>query len=148
MEAFKRPGFGWSSYSSSAAGTAVSVIDGKSLSETVSSLDYPGEFLNEHMEIKVDIGAVRDAIESAFASYFLNHDNELDRVEFYECGKSRGNFLKWSLMKIAPNYAFKLHAHRNVELICVIEGNLHEYRYQVSSVKLLPKYNLLYFYYL
>ena len=55
--------------------------------------------------------------------------------EFLSTGLSGNRFLRWDVMKIAPNTSFSLHAHPNIELIYVISGTIFEIRRTGVPVK-------------
>lgn len=51
-------------------------------------------------------------------------------------GTSCGRSMRFDVMRISPNTSFKLHAHPNLEIIFVVKGAMHEYRFQGPN---LPK---------
>jgi hypothetical protein len=64
---------------------------------------------------------------------YLSSNHKLEEYdEFFKTGKSNGRTMKWDIMTISPNTSFKLHAHPNIEIIYVIQGAIHEYRYEVQ----------------
>ncbi|KAJ1458416.1 hypothetical protein M885DRAFT_512828 [Pelagophyceae sp. CCMP2097] len=51
-----------------------------------------------------------------------------DLDELLKTGRSNSRPVRWSWMTIAPNTAFPIHAHPNVEIIYVAQGTIHEDR--------------------
>lgn len=115
------PGFGWAT-----------PVSGVTLS--------PGGFPFEHSSNKdklvhllknvkfdcTDPDKFYDMLISKFKQEVPSNDFD----EIIETGSNCRQQLKWDVMSISPNLSFKLHAHPNCELIYVISGSIHEYRYQ------------------
>jgi hypothetical protein len=81
------------------------------------------QFTNEEFST-----SVREVLTSYLSS--IHKLEEYD--EFSKTGKSNGRDMKWDIITISPNTSFKLHAHPNIEIIYVIQGAIHEYRYEVQ----------------
>lgn len=97
---------------------------------------YPGEFVRKFcsdsgVSCRFNTQKFSKAINEVLASYFLSSPYEEDYIEFQSTGRSNGRQMKWDIMSIQPNTSFRLHAHPNIEIIYVIQGAIHEYRYEV-----------------
>lgn len=82
----------------------------------------PFHFTNEEFS-----ATLREVLTSYLSLNHILHEYD----EFCTTGKSNGRAMKWDIMTISPNTSFKLHAHPNIEIIYVIQGAIHEYRYEV-----------------
>lgn len=85
------------------------------------SIEFP--FTNEEFSA---------TIKDVLTSYLSSHNLLEEYDEFCKTGKSNNRAMKWDIMTITPNTSFKLHAHPNIEIIYVIQGAIHEYRYEVQ----------------
>jgi hypothetical protein len=129
------PGFGWAIRTKE---ERVIIEEGRvlSLSDVQQGfpLDYPGEFVQEKV-IKYGIDHhfpnFHLDINDVFYRYFASRNILNEYEEFLATGKSNGREMKWDMMLVQPNTSFRLHAHPNIELIYVIQGAMHEFRFKV-----------------
>lgn len=97
---------------------------------------FPSDFVRDHCEKKGicfpytnrEFGST---IIEVLRSYFATHNIADEFDELMQTGRSNGREMKWDIMTISPNTSFKLHAHPNIEIIYVIDGAIHELRYEV-----------------
>lgn len=122
---WSKPGFGWTSSRS-----VVEVISGPELqvSRGTIVLDV-AHSLNEKSTAKALLNAEQmkwfeQRLQEAM-SRLKPHEIE----ELQTTAKSNKRILKWDIMVIPKNTKFSLHAHPNIELIYIVSGTMHEYRY-------------------
>ena len=73
-----------------------------------------------------------DSAVSQVLSSYLSSLHKIDEFdEFCKTGRSNDRQMKWDIMTISANTSFKLHAHPNIEIIYVMQGAIHELRYEV-----------------
>lgn len=97
---------------------------------------FPSDFVRNHCEKKSicfpftnkEFGST---IINVLRSYFAARNIADEFDELLQTGRSNGREMKWDIMTISPNTSFKLHAHPNIEIIYVIDGAIHELRYEV-----------------
>jgi len=130
MLAINTPGFGWTNISN---GNSPTVIDGKYLIEGENLWVYPALFLSSNIPgLHISPEDFDLKYNDLLNKYFSRRERgEQERQELFSAGQSEGRPLKWSIMSLFPNSSFKLHAHANLEVVYVIRGQIHEYRYQV-----------------
>jgi len=144
MDAFLKPGFGWTSNSKSHKVVIYEKTvfidesyllsfkcDDKAKSNILSS-HIPAEFMNNELQsigYQIEPNLFTLALKQS-VELFFNNNNILseDLNEFYQTTKSNNRMLRWNIMDISPNTSFKLHAHQNIEVIFVIKGSIHELR--------------------
>ena len=136
------PGYGWTTIKrkelvvleeGGRAVTDLDVIEGF-------PTNFPAEFirkfcLNSGFSCRLNSQKFSMAINDVLRSYFSSSPFEEEYIEFQSSGKSNGRQMKWDIMNIQPNTSFRLHAHPNIEIIYVIQGAIHEYRYEVPILQ-------------
>ncbi len=120
------PGFGWSN---SAVYKSVEIYNGEGIDPAPSAemVSFVNEILQKYNENEFKIinrEEFIDSMKQKMAKYFA--PSEL--ASLYSTGTSNGKKLKVCMMRIAPNTAFKLHAHPNIEVIYCLKGCIREYR--------------------
>lgn len=128
---FIKPGFGWTNNQKDnvivSNGGKVSMLD---------NFANAAKFINDQLGTNIDCDDFKTNIENSMKREF-GVESYLEVVnEMFSEGTSNSRELKYDLMKIQPNIAFKMHAHPNVEVIYVVNGALYEFRLQVSRFKL------------
>lgn len=130
-----QPGFGWANINSRdkvviAAGSKPfdinDIADGfpaRFVQDFCVAHGVPYEHMGSSEEFSSRLAAVKD-------TFFQKIGKVEDLQELRTTGKSNNRPLKWDIMSIAPNCAFRLHAHPNVEVIYVIAGSIHEFRHR------------------
>ena len=128
---FSKPGFGWANNHKD----NVIIINGGKVG-MLDNFANAATFINNQLGVNIDHANFVESIENAMKSVL--GDDVYGQVinEIFSKGTSNNRELKYDLMKIQPNVAFKLHAHPNVEVIYVIKGALYEFRLQVLHVKM------------
>ena len=137
MNPFIKPGFGWTNLHNNK--DKVIIAQGNTVTAFRKFSDA-AFFINEMLGLCLDSLSFETKINNC-----LNIELGIERAkevidEMFAKGTSNNRKLKYDLMKILPNTAFKMHAHPNIEIIYVITGALHEFRLQVKSLKLIRIY--------
>ena len=120
------PGFGWSH---GAVHKSVEIYNGEGIDPAPSTemVSFINEILQKYNENEfkiVDSEEFIDSMKQKMAKYFA----PIELTNLYSSGTSNGKKLKVCMMRIAPNTAFKLHAHPNIEVIYCLKGCIREYR--------------------
>jgi hypothetical protein len=109
--------------------------NGKLFSETYRQGDFfPAEYLKDFLGsagYEFDEPSFRAAFKPD--ATFMQHFQEV-----LDTGKSCGNDMLWSILRIQPDRAFQLHAHPNIEINYVVKGTLHQ-KYIPANDFTLPK---------
>ena len=140
------PGYGWTTVKRKElvvleeGGRAVTDLD---VIEGFSS-NFPAEFIrkfcnNSGISCRLNSLKFSMVMNDVLKSYFYSSQFEAEYVEFQRTGKSNGREMKWDIMNIQPKTSFRLHAHPNIEIIYVIQGAIHEYRYEVLILRITKK---------
>jgi hypothetical protein len=136
----EKPGFGWSNINSRE--NVVLAAGGKPFDNKDIQDGFPGRFVQEfcvaHGVPCENVGTPEDFSSriTTVMDTFFEKIGKLDELqELRTTGKSNNRSLKWDIMSLAPNCAFRLHAHPNVELVYVIAGAINEFRYRGSPPK-------------
>jgi hypothetical protein len=126
----ERPGLGWASTARRVALHPMTILidsefgrfpgNGVAAAELV-NLALPGAMMSAEILAEATMKALTGFFDS---SPMLAEELE----EFLTLRTSNERILRWNIMKIAPNASFRLHAHQNIELICVLEGAMNEVR--------------------
>ena len=129
------PGFGWSHLG--ASHKCVEIYNSEGVgpipsTEMVSFINGILEKYNENECKIVNSDEFIDSMGQKMAKYFAPHE----LTSLYSTGTSNGKKLKVCMMRIAPNTAFKLHAHPNIEIIYCLKGCIREYRLVGSPLNL------------
>jgi hypothetical protein len=128
---FSKPGFGWTQEDKN-----VVIISGHKLIDENISSSKVIDFVNSNCHKNLISETFWEKFSLAFHNYFRDESIEfMTELKLY--GTSNGRDMKWELMIIPPNKAFKLHAHPNIEVIYVVTGAIHEYRYEVTLLFIL-----------
>ena len=131
---FIKPGFGWTNFHNNKS--KVIIYNGGYVQD-LGSFVNAAKFINETLGSSVDVESFDSNINSSLIDELgINRSNEVTH-EIFSMGTSNKRKLRFDLMKILPNTAFRMHAHPNVEIIYVISGDLHEFRLQVSFTLLI-----------
>lgn len=130
------PGFGWVSskiklVSLDEGGKVVTEDDMKESFPSNYACNFVRRFCEER-SISFQIEGFANTVNQVLKSYLSSQNLSDEYDEFIKTGKSNGREMKWDIMTIQPNTSFKLHAHPNIEIIYVIQGAIHEFRYEVS----------------
>jgi len=127
------PGFGWANPQKSAE--KVVITHGKGFEVGDMDSGYAGQlvqkFTSENgLRFAFTVEEFNARLKLSVEKYFDGIGKREELTELLTKGTSNGRALKWEMMSIAPNCAFKLHAHPNVEMIHVVWGKLHEFRFR------------------
>ena len=126
---FNRPGFGWTS-----TGRSVELIRGDEVSKAgFLSSHYIYEFIKSNLGVEVS-DDIYDKIIHNLKQTLGEAEAKRAIVELETYGTSNNRPLRYDIMKIRPNNAFPLHAHPNIEIVYVIYGSMHEYRYEGGAL--------------
>lgn len=132
------PGFGWAT---SKKRLVTLDENGRFVTESDMEEGFPSSFpskfvrefcLKRNIHFRFTNEEFSTALREVLTSYLSSNHILEEYDEFCKTGKSNGRAMKWDIMTITPNTSFKLHAHPNIEIIYVIQGAIHEYRYEVQ----------------
>ena len=126
---FNKPGFGWTS-----TGRSVELVRGEDISNVGLSPNYIYEFIKSNLGVEVS-DDIYDKIILSLKQTLGETEAEKAIFELQTHGTSNNRPLRYDIMKIRPNNAFPLHAHPNIEIVYVIYGSMHEYRYEGEALK-------------
>lgn len=138
----KRPGFGWAF---NGKHQSVWLYDGghclNDLGEDFLT-EFPLKFMLKYLKecdhydpSLIDLFSLsfqenfKAAMENKLITFFNERMIEDQYRELETSRRSNGRSMKWDIMLIKPNVSFRLHAHPNMEIIYVIQGTMHEFRY-------------------
>jgi len=129
-----KPGFGWASSPPGRRRDVFTLLRGEEF-VVGEEPSVAGRLLNRLLEEEaiVDVVAFGEQWQAALSDGLQDHQEEL--AELLSTSTSNGRQIRWDVMKIGGNVSFSLHAHPNVELIYVVKGAIHEYRYTAVSPK-------------
>lgn len=142
-ESWSQVGFGWTS---TYLGTSKQKVNLLTSSPEWISFDsyetqFPGskpfETVHELIpDYPISNNLFQETILYVLETYFQeNLTLQSDLVDFQSHGTSCQRRLRWEIMHIPKHMSFPLHAHPNIEVICVLQGEIHEYRMIGSPFK-------------
>jgi hypothetical protein len=129
------PGHGWASSQKK----LVTLEDKKVFITDNDIQDAVGDFAREfcvkrNIEFPFTNATFNSTVSQVLSSYLTSINKIEEYSEFCSTGRSNDRQMKWDIMTISANTSFKLHAHPNIEIIYVMQGAIHELRYEVCNI--------------
>ena len=132
-------GFGWTSPPISSSSVSFLIPSQTIVFDTEE--DFPSRLFYDSLIQKLPLfpfnyEKFKEIFRAIPEQYFLQNPLYFAHYEQFRSGHGVSNSrqLRWDIMHIPANTAFKLHAHPNIEIIWVICGSIHEYRLKDSTI--------------